>query len=136
VVICVSTLEHVGLDTSDYFTSDAIRPDEKGDVTALRELGRVTRNGGRILLTVPGGDAGSYGWYRQYDAESFAGLVQDAGLSPVEVEYFVHDSDRGWRPAAGSELKGRRLGVTAPFAAGLICAALEPAPVPSAAPGT
>jgi SAM-dependent methyltransferase len=133
VAICISTLEHIGLDNSEYFSSDEPGVDQKGDVAALRELGRVTTQAGRVLLTVPGGQPGDYGWYRQYDAESFARLVAEAGLTIADVEYFVYDPTGGWRSADGAELEGLMWGAKAPFAAGLICASLQPASVPATA---
>jgi hypothetical protein len=54
-VVCISTLEHIGLDNQRYFAPDGSPLDEMGDVTALRELGRVTAAEGRVLVTVPGG---------------------------------------------------------------------------------
>jgi SAM-dependent methyltransferase len=126
-VICISTLEHIGLDVSEYVPSEQAAEDGAGDVAALRELARVTRSGGEILLTVPGGEPGSFGWYRQYDEPSFTELVHRAGASIAEVEYFVHDAANGWSPAPGAELEGRRWGETATFAGGLVCASLRPA---------
>ena len=40
-VICISALEHMGLDNERYLGADNSARDESGDVTALRELGRV-----------------------------------------------------------------------------------------------
>jgi SAM-dependent methyltransferase len=116
--LCISTLEHIGMDNRVYSADDS--SDEQGDLTALRELGRVTKSGGRVLITVPGGRDESFGWHRQYSAETFGSLVERAGLQPVEVDHFAYDN--GWRAVGAEELTNYSYGQGAVAAAGLICA--------------
>jgi SAM-dependent methyltransferase len=123
--LCISTLEHIGLDNSVYFDSSGERRDEDGDLAALRELGRVTRSGGRVFVTVPGGRSREMDWQRQYSPASWADVVQRAGLEIDEIEYFEHDPEQGWRPVAPSEVERRDYREGAPYAAALICAALR-----------
>jgi SAM-dependent methyltransferase len=122
--ICISTLEHIGLDNRIYFDQSGRRIDEDGDVAALRELGRVTRPGGRLLVTVPGGREHRFDWHRQYSPASFARVAEAASLSVVEVEYFAHDPAAGWRPAPAQEVETRSYGEGSPAAAALVCASL------------
>ena len=65
LVLCVSTLEHVGADN----TGDGLEAEDDADSrrTALRELRRVLASNGRLLITVPCGEPGDYGWFRQDD---------------------------------------------------------------------
>jgi SAM-dependent methyltransferase len=124
-VTCISTLEHIGLDNRRYGVGDepsASRP----DVLALRELRRVTRPGGRVLVTVPAGVAGEHSWYRQYSPASWAATVASASLSTSDIGYFTHDSSRGWLAAAPEEVELHEYGIGAPNAAALICASLVP----------
>jgi SAM-dependent methyltransferase len=125
VVVCVSTLEHIGLDNSIYFNQAGQRIEEEGDLTALRELARVTRTDGRILLTLPAGRARDFGWQRQYSPERFRRLVEAAGLSIHELELFEHDTSHGWSIATPEAIEERSYGIGAPAAAAVICASLR-----------
>jgi SAM-dependent methyltransferase len=123
VAICISTLEHIGLDTSAYaWVSD--RTDLAGDLLALRELRRVTQPGGRILVTVPAGVDENKPTYRQYSPRRWERLVGEAGLAPAEIEYFCHAPNWGWNRVAPDAVTSRRYGDGAPYAAAIICSSL------------
>ncbi len=94
---CISTLEHIGMDNEVYFDASGQRVDEQGDLTALREMGRVTRPGGRVLVTVPGGRDESFGWHRQYSPDAFAQLVRGRGSSRCSST--CSRTIRGWAGA-------------------------------------
>jgi SAM-dependent methyltransferase len=126
VTICISTLEHIGMANDVYYSGEGSQPESAGDLAALREMGRVTRAGGCLLVTVPGGREEDHGWFRQYSAEGYRDLVARAGLVVVSIDCFVHDDGQGWRAAQEPELADRSYGVGAPFASGLICARLTP----------
>jgi SAM-dependent methyltransferase len=122
-VSCISTLEHIGLDNTVYGIAE--RRSTRDDVAALRELGRVARRDGRVLVTVPGGERRDFPGFRQYDVESFLRAADAAGLYAVELETFVHRPGTGWLSVGPDELSGRTYGEDAPWAAGLICATLR-----------
>ena len=125
--ICISTLEHIGMDNRIYFDSPVDRKGAGGDLDALCEMGRVTSAQGRVLVTVPAGEPGD--------------LRMDAPVQPGELG--------ATGPTRGARIRGNRVlrapacsrvvrcvaealagvhyKVNAPFAAGLICAALKPA---------
>ncbi len=127
--VCISTLEHIGLDNERYFAEEASHHDEQADdALALRELGRVTHPDGRVLVTVPAGRPADRDWYRQYDGARFAGAVAAAGLTIAEIDFFAHDPDFGWAPSTPEAIATRDYGEGAPCAAALICAALAPPP--------
>lgn len=124
LVVCVSTLEHIGLDNETYFEGRSER-DEEGDVAALREIGRVLARDGAALVTVPAGREATFPTQRQYSPERWARTVAQAGLETVELDAFVHVQGVGWRPAGDDEVITRTYGEGAPYAAALICAALR-----------
>ena len=122
--ICVSTLEHIGMDNRVYFDSSGEAVDEEGDVVTLRQLRRVTRPGGRVLVTVPGGRDESLGWQRQYSPERFREVAGAAGLTVERLDLYAHDPGVGWRAVPPEDLRERSYGSGAVAAAAVICAVL------------
>jgi SAM-dependent methyltransferase len=119
LILCISTLEHIGRDGSPLAVSD-------GDLYALREMGRTLNRSGRLLVSVPFGKAEIHPWFRQYDFEGWAALVDAAGLRSVELAYYVYSPRDGWGlandPAQLSKVSYQTEGATA--ATGLLCACL------------
>jgi hypothetical protein len=119
VAVCISTLEHVGMDNTDYGIESG---GGGGDVDALRELGRVAA---RVLVTVPAGSDKNMGWQRQYSPKTFRHVVEQAGLAVEHLEIFAHDPVRGWSPAAEDAVGDRTYGEGAMTAAAVACAELS-----------
>lgn len=118
VAICLSTLEHIGMDNAQYRVASG----GGGDVEALRELGRVAR---RVLVTVPAGADLDMGWQRQYTPSTFREAVRKAGLQVERLDVFAHDPVDGWKPAAEDSIGDRSYGEGAIAAAASICAELR-----------
>jgi SAM-dependent methyltransferase len=96
-VVCLSTIEHVGMDNTIYGADSPRAEDPRAEaVHALRELLRVVRPGGRIHLSVPFGRREDGGWYRQFDREDVDDLLAEAAVEAEERSVFRHTS-RGWR---------------------------------------
>lgn len=123
-VICISTLEHIGMDNHQYGIEDG-PGHTNGDLEALRELGRVARTDGSIYVTVPAGIDADHDSFRQYSPATWHVLVEEAGLVHRELEFFAHDPATGWEPVPAAGVERQRYGsVVAGAAAGLICARL------------
>lgn len=120
LVLCISTLEHIGLDNTQYGLR--AESDADGDLRTMRELRRIVRVGGRIVVTVPFGRARRYRAYRQYDRRSWDRLLRGVALRPLEVAYWRY-TRTGWArcddPATLEELEYRAGGASA--AAAVLC---------------
>lgn len=96
-VACISVLDHVGMDNREY-GSDAARasdPQEEA-LRAVRELRRVLRPGGRLLITVPYGTREDLGWLRQFDRAEVEALADAAGPGERELTVYRYGR-RGWQ---------------------------------------
>jgi SAM-dependent methyltransferase len=111
-VVAVSAVEHCGLGA--YGEMSGLND----DVRTMREIFRVLRPGGRLLLTVPYGRPGRTSWYRVYDRASLARLLE--GFEVDRIEYYVGRERRDWRP--GSEVEVADVdSVTPGFTQGVAC---------------
>jgi SAM-dependent methyltransferase len=123
LALCVSTLEHVGADNERYGLE--AEHDGASRLTALRELRRVLRPDGRLLITVPCGEPGDYGWFHQDDVRGWTKLYVRAGFFVEEQEPYELTED-GWRTAPELDTRGLRYGERGPAASAVLCAELSP----------
>jgi SAM-dependent methyltransferase len=124
LILCISTLEHVGRD-NEVYDVDAPR-EEQGDEAALRELHRVLTREGRLLVTVPTGERDDQGWQLQRTPEDWIAVFERAGFLVFEDELYVRGED-GWRTATLDEARGARYGENG--AGAVLLAELRPARV-------
>ena len=123
LALCVSTLEHVGADNSGYGLE--AEKDADSRLTALRELRRVLAPSGRLLITVPCGEPGDYGWFWQDDVRGWTSLFTRAGFFIEEQEVYELTAE-GWRSSPELVSDGLRYGERGPAASAVLCAELSP----------
>lgn len=121
--LLVSTLEHVGADNTVYGLEAA--SDDGARLRALHELQRVLRREGSLLVTVPLGEAGDHGWFRQEDEQGWTALYASAGFFVEEVEAYELTAE-GWRVNRAFRPDGVRYGERGPAASAVLCAELRP----------
>jgi SAM-dependent methyltransferase len=122
-VLLVSTLEHIGADNEVYGVDG--EADDTGRAAALRELRRILRPSGLLLVTVPLGEPGDYGWFRQEDIRGWTRLFTGAGFFVEEQEAYELGED-GWRAAPTFDPAGVEYGTRGPAASAVLCAELSP----------
>jgi glycosyltransferase involved in cell wall biosynthesis/SAM-dependent methyltransferase len=125
LVLCLSTLEHVGFDNTRYGLPFEERDTGSG-ARALEEIARVLAPRGRAVVTVPFGRREDRGWMFQHDAESWDELIQLSPLAVAEQETFRLTPD-GWERVNDPRAMGLlSYGDDAPAARGVLCAVLRP----------
>ena len=85
-IICISTLEHVGMNNTRYGAGGEHAPESSA--TAVRELMRVLAPGGTLLITVPYGVAADRGWYRTFGPADVSQVIDAAKSTDVAVRYY------------------------------------------------
>jgi len=103
LILCVSTIEHIGRDNTRYGL-DANRDVSAPDQMAMRSMSEWLEPGGRLLLTVPFGKFEDVGWLINYDMDHLTDLIKSSQLDIVEQRYF------GWMPGGWVETEPAELG--------------------------
>ena len=100
-VVCISTLKHVGLDNTRFYTSDPDRNELNPDdyVRVVTELRRVLKPGGILYLSVPFGHHRNHGWLQVFDAAMVDRTL--AGFGPAAcIERHFRYERHGWQPSS------------------------------------
>jgi SAM-dependent methyltransferase len=108
LILCVSTIEHVGQDNSHwYFKDDKYGLDGNADVAAIINMRDALKVGGLLAITVPYGEFMQIDCFKQYDKATFDNLVDKSGMEVVARDYFVNNKD-GWYNSTEEGVKDKR----------------------------
>jgi SAM-dependent methyltransferase len=127
-IVCLSTLEHVGMDNHDYTGSPAVAEERPEDFKlVMRELYRVLRPGGMVLLSVPYGRYERRGVMQQFDRQLLAEAIEAfPGSESIEITFFRYH-DGAWAPSAQEDCDDAQFGVWGTSEAGKVTAAVPAA---------
>ena len=92
----------------------------------------MLRRDGSLLVTVPLGEPGDHGWFRQEDERGWTTLFARAGFFVEEIEAYELTAE-GWRAAPDFRAEGVRYGERGPAASAVLCADLAPGRLRTAA---
>ncbi|HWH57141.1 MAG TPA: class I SAM-dependent methyltransferase [Terriglobales bacterium] len=108
-IACISTLEHVGMDNTQFYTADVTKNEHspESQLQALAELRRVLKPGGVLYLTVPCGRAADHGWLQVFDATRVQMLLDAFRPEACRTQYFRYTS-AGWNTASADECSEAR----------------------------
>jgi len=97
-IVCISTLEHVGMNNTSLYSKDSrfdeFKPDDYQCV--VREFKRLLKAGGKLFITVPYGRYEDHGWLQQFDAKMVETVIEVFGGCSSGVTYFKYSGD-GWQ---------------------------------------
>lgn len=100
VVVSHSTVEHIDMDNSIYGYEISHNTDQKKSfeyLKAIKELKRVLKSNGTLLITFPYGKFKNYGFFQQFDKEMVSQIEKE--LQPFgKIEFsFLKYTGRGWQ---------------------------------------
>ena len=97
LIVCISTLEHIGMDNAKLYTQDDQHNESQLDdyLKVIKEFYRLLKPGGRFLMTVPFGKAQNLGWLHQFDRKRLHKVISAFGPDLEATTYFRYDSG-GW----------------------------------------
>jgi SAM-dependent methyltransferase len=99
--VCLSTIEHIGMNNTMFYSADQTKceSDHQAYLIAIRQLHRVLKPGGKLLLTVPFGRASCFDWLQIFDAEMLETLI--AGFpARSRAEWYFRYSESAWKQCA------------------------------------
>ena len=106
VIVCISTLEHIGMDNTKFYTTDPKYNEYKPHdyLLAVKEFKRLVKPGGKVLITVPFGKYENLLWLQQFDLKMIMNIAATFG-GEGKVSYYKYLPD-GWQISSVLDCSG------------------------------
>ena len=98
LVICISTIEHIGIPSKLY---NIKKIDTEGDKKLMSEINRVLKQDGRLILTLPYGNRFGTSEYRIYNRSSLDDLISN--FSVINNEFYLFNKGT-WKKCKGQSI--------------------------------
>jgi len=97
-IICISTLEHVGMNNTLIYANDPRLKEYKPNdyLKTVIELKRLLKHGGKLFITVPYGYYENHGWLQQFDSSMIYNIISEFNGISSNVVYYKYSKD-GWQ---------------------------------------
>jgi len=95
-VACISTIEHVGLNNTQLYTTDATKHEITGigAEVVLKEFSRILRPGGKLYITFPFGEAALRGWFQVFDLTMVEKMISAFNPTSQQRFFYGYENDQ------------------------------------------
>lgn len=106
IIICISTLEHIGMDNTMIYTNNQKYQEDKSKdyLKVVLELKRVLKSNGTLLLTVPFGRYQNFQFFQQFNQEMVDKILKVFCGKRQFISYYKY-SKNGWNISKSEDCK-------------------------------
>jgi hypothetical protein len=98
-ITCISTLEHIGMDNTQYSQNSQFIQNNQADfLLVMKEFDRLLKPGGRLWFTVPYGKYQHMGWQQQFGPALLQQAIDAFGGEVTQQVFYKYNTD-GWQVA-------------------------------------
>lgn len=97
-IVCLSTIEHIGLDNTMLYTSDNSKQENNQGsyLLVIRNLYRILKPGGILYVSLPFGQKKNHGWLQVFDSEMVDNFIREFSPTSIIEHHFKYESG-GWQ---------------------------------------
>ena len=103
-IVCISTLEHIGMDNTVLYSKDGRFAESRVDDyrIVVKELKRLLKFGGRLFITVPYGNYHNHHWLQVFDKAMLNNILKEFDGTECQITYYRYNPD-GWQLSSADD---------------------------------